>query len=134
MAKLYFRHGAMGSSKTANALMVAYNYQEKGQRALLLKPALDDRDGTNTMRSRIGLEQECLPVEALMDMDEAELRGHRLRRERLLQQLRHGRRRARLLRDHVRETYVPNALDHAPREPGEQRQQYQNRLFHLPQI
>jgi thymidine kinase len=76
MAKLYFRHGAMGSSKTANALMVAYNYQEKGQRALLLKPALDDRDGTNTMRSRIGLEQECLPVEALMDMDEAELRSY----------------------------------------------------------
>jgi len=62
MAKLYFRYGAMGSSKTANALMVAYNYQEKGQRALLVKPALDDRDGTNTMRSRIGLEQECQPV------------------------------------------------------------------------
>jgi len=76
MAKLYFRYGAMGSSKTANALMVAYNYQEKGQRALLVKPALDDRDGTNTMRSRIGLEQECLPVEALMSMPEEELRGY----------------------------------------------------------
>lgn len=45
MAKLYFRYGSMGSSKTANALMVAYNYHEKGQRALLAKPSLDDRDG-----------------------------------------------------------------------------------------
>lgn len=34
MAKLYFRYGAMGSSKTANALMVAYNYKERGKRAL----------------------------------------------------------------------------------------------------
>lgn len=41
MAKLYFRYGAMGSSKTANALMVAYNYKERGKRALLAKPKLD---------------------------------------------------------------------------------------------
>ena len=45
MAKLYFRYGAMGSSKTANAIMVQYNYQERGQNALMLKPRLDNRDG-----------------------------------------------------------------------------------------
>ena len=45
MAKLYFRHGAMGSSKTANALMVEYNYYERGKKALLLKPQVDIRDG-----------------------------------------------------------------------------------------
>ena len=45
MAKLYFRYGAMGSSKTANAIMVQYNYQERGQRALMVKPALENRDG-----------------------------------------------------------------------------------------
>ena len=39
MAKLVFNYGAMGSSKTANALMVAYNYEERGQHALILKPA-----------------------------------------------------------------------------------------------
>lgn len=44
MAKLYFRYGAMGSSKTANAIMVQYNYQERGQKALMLKPQLDKRD------------------------------------------------------------------------------------------
>ena len=36
MAKLYFRYGAMGSSKTANALMVAFNYEEKGLKPLVL--------------------------------------------------------------------------------------------------
>ena len=49
MAKLYFRYGAMGSSKTANAIMVQYNYQERGQNALMLKPRLDNRDGARVV-------------------------------------------------------------------------------------
>lgn len=53
MAKLYFRYGAMGSSKTANALMVKFNYEEKHQKVLLLKPAADTRDAD--VVSRIGL-------------------------------------------------------------------------------
>ncbi len=73
MAKLYFRYGSMGSSKTANALMVAYNYQEKGQRALLAKPALDNRDGDGIMASRIGLSRPCISVEQLMDMSRDEI-------------------------------------------------------------
>lgn len=44
MAKLYFRYGAMGSSKTANALMVAYNYRERGKLPLLAKPKTDTRE------------------------------------------------------------------------------------------
>lgn len=63
MAKLYFRHGAMGSSKTANALMVDYNYYERGKSALLLKPRLDTRDGEGVIRSRMGLEKKCRFVE-----------------------------------------------------------------------
>jgi len=59
MAKLYFRYGAMGSSKTANALMVRHNYIEKGQEPVLLKPRTDTRDGERIVRSRIGLEAEC---------------------------------------------------------------------------
>ena len=59
MAKLIFRYGAMGSSKTANALMVAYNYRERGQDVLILKPATDVRDGSHIVRSRIGLESTC---------------------------------------------------------------------------
>ena len=59
MPKLIFRYGAMGSSKTANALMVRYNYMEKGKDVIILKPKCEDRDGAKIIRSRIGLEAEC---------------------------------------------------------------------------
>ncbi len=49
----------MGSSKTANALMVRYNYIEKGKKVVLLKPRCEDRDGENVIKSRIGLEEPC---------------------------------------------------------------------------
>lgn len=55
MAKLYFRYGAMGSSKSANILMVRYNYEERNQYAVLLKPRIDNRDGEHEIQSRIGL-------------------------------------------------------------------------------
>ena len=69
MAKLYFRYGAMGSSKTANAVMVEYNYKERGCRVLMLKPMLENRDGERTVRSRCGLSTECLFVEELPGID-----------------------------------------------------------------
>ena len=69
MAKLYFRYGAMGSSKTANAIMVQYNYHERGQSALMLKPMLDNRDGERIVGSRSGLSAPCAFVEELADMD-----------------------------------------------------------------
>lgn len=55
MAKLYFKYGAMGSSKTAQALITKFNYEERGMRVWLIKPATDTRDGAATVRSRIGL-------------------------------------------------------------------------------
>ncbi|MBR0165099.1 MAG: thymidine kinase [Lachnospiraceae bacterium] len=69
MAKLYFRYGAMGSSKTANALMVAFNYEEKGLKPLVLKPRLDSRDGERIIRSRIGIERECVFFEEIFVAD-----------------------------------------------------------------
>lgn len=66
MAKLYFRYGAMGSSKTANALMVRYNYLERGCRVVMLKPAMEVRDGDHTLSSRIGLEAPCQTVEEFL--------------------------------------------------------------------
>ena len=62
MAKLYFKYGAMGSSKTAQALITKFNYEERNMKVLLLKPAIDDRDGANTVKSRIGLEKEAVAV------------------------------------------------------------------------
>ena len=56
MAKLYFKYGAMGSSKTAQALITKYNYEENGLKVWLIKPSADTRDGEQILRSRIGLE------------------------------------------------------------------------------
>ena len=56
MAKLYFKYGAMGSSKTAQALITKYNYEENDMRVWIIKPSADTRDGANIVRSRIGLE------------------------------------------------------------------------------
>lgn len=62
MAKLYFRYGAMNSSKSANALMVKYNYEERGQKVILMKPTIDNRDGIRTIKSRAGLQEECFII------------------------------------------------------------------------
>ncbi len=66
----------MGSSKTANALMVEYNYYERGKHALLLKPQLENRDGERVIKSRIGLSRECRFVEDFMKMSDEEIRGY----------------------------------------------------------
>ena len=58
MAKLYFKYGAMGSSKTAQALITKYNYEENDMKVWLLKPSADTRDGVSILRSRIGLQAE----------------------------------------------------------------------------
>ena len=73
MAKLYYRYGAMGSSKTANAIMVRHNYLERGQKVLMLKPRLDNRDGETIIASRCGLQCECSFVE---DLDRFSLREY----------------------------------------------------------
>ncbi len=56
MAKLYFKYGAMGSSKSAQALITKFNYEERGMSVWLIKPSVDNRDGADILRSRIGLE------------------------------------------------------------------------------
>lgn len=62
MAKLYFKFGAMGCSKTAQALITKFNYEERGMKVLLLKPAVDNRDGETITKSRIGLQAQALAV------------------------------------------------------------------------
>jgi len=56
MAKLYFRHGTMGSAKTMNLLAVAHNYRSQGKRVVLLKPGLDTRFSDKAIVSRSGLQ------------------------------------------------------------------------------
>jgi len=59
MAKLYFKYGAMGSSKSAQALITQFNYEELGMSVWLIKPGTDTRDGVDVIRSRIGLEAKA---------------------------------------------------------------------------
>lgn len=68
MAKLYFKYGAMGSSKTAQALITKYNYEENELCVWLIKPSADRRDGVCTIRSRIGLEAEAEIVNPQTDI------------------------------------------------------------------
>lgn len=68
MAKLYFRYGAMGSSKSAQALITKFNYEEKDMQVWLMKPAVDTRDGEGVVKSRIGLEAPAYVVTADVDL------------------------------------------------------------------
>jgi thymidine kinase len=70
MAKLYFKYGAMGSSKSAQALITQFNYEELGMSVWLIKPSVDDRDGADIVKSRIGLArhaQVIRPEENIVD-------------------------------------------------------------------
>ena len=68
MAKLYFKYGAMGSSKTAQALITKYNYEENDMSVWLIKPSADTRDGADIMRSRIGLQAHAEVMTPDMDI------------------------------------------------------------------
>lgn len=70
MAKLYFKFGAMGCSKTAQALITKFNYEERNMKVVLLKPAIDDRDGTDIVKSRIGLSEQAVAVRDSEDLYE----------------------------------------------------------------
>lgn len=78
MSKLYFKFGAMGSSKTANALMTRFNYLEKNHSVWLVKPQTDTRDDyidengnvVTVVKSRIGL---SAPANVIKDNDDITL-------------------------------------------------------------
>ena len=68
MAKLYFKYGAMGSSKSAQALITTFNYEELDMSVWLIKPSVDTRDGADIIRSRIGLEAHAQVITPEMDI------------------------------------------------------------------
>lgn len=71
MAKLYFKYGAMGSSKSAQVLTTKFNYEEKGMSVWLIKPGTDTRDGADIIRSRIGLEAKAQVISPNQNIIEA---------------------------------------------------------------
>lgn len=66
MAKLYFRYGAMNSGKSTAVLQVAHNYEERGMKVLLVKPAIDTK-GNEQISTRIGIGR---PVDILLSPGE----------------------------------------------------------------
>jgi len=60
--KMYFYYGAMGSSKTANALMTRFSWEDKGKKVALLKPSIDNRDGVDIVKSRAGLMAKAILI------------------------------------------------------------------------
>ena len=63
MSKLFYLFGSMASAKSLRLLTTAYNFEEKGIQIMVLKPALDTRDGEGIIRSRAGLERKCIMID-----------------------------------------------------------------------
>lgn len=63
VAKLYFRYGAMNSGKSTALIQVAHNYQERGQRVLVVKPALDTKSPVVLSRIMVTREVDIVVAE-----------------------------------------------------------------------
>lgn len=68
MAKLRFISGVMGSSKSLRLLVTAHDLDEKDIPILVIKPSIDTRDGTDVVKSRVGLERECVSVDSTLNI------------------------------------------------------------------
>lgn len=62
MAQLYYRYSTMNAGKSIELIKVAYNYEERGKRVLVLVPGVDDRFGKGVVSSRIGVSREATIV------------------------------------------------------------------------
>lgn len=62
MAKLYFKYGTMGSSKTTRCLTDAYEYESRGNEVLLMKSGIDTRSNVGRIESRTGLSADCIDL------------------------------------------------------------------------
>lgn len=69
MAKLYFYYSAMNAGKTTTLLQSAHNYRERGMRVAILTPRLDDRAGSGTVASRIGLRADAVAFDHDADLE-----------------------------------------------------------------
>jgi len=68
MAQLFFRFGAMNSGKSIEILKVAHNYEEQNKNVLIFTSALDDRDRTGYVSSRMGLKREAIAIDSNTDI------------------------------------------------------------------
>ena len=62
MAQLFYKYSTMNAGKSIEVIKVAYNYEERGKRALVMTPAVGDKHETGVMTSRIGIQREAIPI------------------------------------------------------------------------
>ncbi|WP_324823699.1 thymidine kinase [Sinanaerobacter sp. ZZT-01] len=62
MAQLYYRYSTMNAGKSIELIKVAYNYEERGKRVLVLTSGVDDRYEVGTVASRIGITRDAVIV------------------------------------------------------------------------
>ena len=66
----------MGSAKSLRLLTTAYNFEENGIPFMVLKPSIDTRDGEGIIKSRVGIERECIMVDPNMTVEKAHKLSH----------------------------------------------------------
>lgn len=68
MAQLYYRFSTMNAGKSIELIKVAYNYEERGKRVLVMAPSIDDRYGVGKITSRIGIDREAIIIDSEMNI------------------------------------------------------------------
>ncbi len=63
MAQLYYRYSTMNAGKSIEVIKVAYNYEERGKKVLVLTSVIDDRFGRSKVASRIGISRDALSID-----------------------------------------------------------------------
>ncbi|HPR24217.1 MAG TPA: thymidine kinase [Bacillota bacterium] len=62
MAQLFYKYSTMNAGKSIEVIKVAYNYEERGKRVLVMSPAVGDKHETGVITSRIGIQREAIPI------------------------------------------------------------------------
>ena len=76
MAKLYFYYSAMNAGKSTMLLQSSYNYRERGLNTIVLTPEVDDRYGSSTVNSRLGIKSPAVSFSHLDNLLEICRRAH----------------------------------------------------------
>ncbi len=78
MAKLYFHYSTMNAGKSTALLQASHNYRERGMETYLVTAQFDNRAGSGSISSRIGIEAKADGFDAnsnLFEMIETRLRS-----------------------------------------------------------
>lgn len=67
MSNLHFHYGTMGTSKSADLIMNAFNFRKNKVNVECIKPAFDNRFSENEIKSRVGISTPAISIPSLKD-------------------------------------------------------------------